>query len=314
MKAKYRSISLYGIILTTLGIIGLTTKTDIIEYFRFDPFIVLSVIIILTLSGIVTIVYIYLQGGFNHQKKDNSELSIDNSDEDMKLYMESFAESFINKLEASGNSLNDDTDIHNLIESKIESITDDVILKKVEDRFGAKAVEEFKYRELLADFHSIKKRLSAEAYTISRNGNINLSIGVITTFLAIFFLGYSLLDVNANSTYSLISSFVPRFALSVFIELFSFFFLRLYKRNLEDIKYFNNEKTNIDLKIVALKTALLKGDEKIINEVILVLSKTERNFVLKKGESTIDIQRNKDETSAYVKTIESLTETIKGSH
>ena len=96
-----------------------------------------------------------------------------------------------------------------------------------------------------------------------------------------------------------------------FIELFAYFFLRLYKSGLIDIKFYQNELTNIDMKSASLLSALVTEDKEIIKLVSTELSRTERNFVLKKDESTVDLEKAKIEGKGIREVLEQLTSIIK---
>src|SRR4051794_40650890 len=78
--------------------------------------------------------------------------------------------------------------------------------------------------------------------------------------------------------------FIPRFLFVIFVDIFSYFFLNLYRHSIFEIKYFQNELTNLDARLVALEGSLIIGDEKTVAKLCEALAKTERNFVLKKGE------------------------------
>jgi len=91
----------------------------------------------------------------------------------------------------------------------------------------------------------------------------------------------------------LISHYVPRLSLVIFIEIFAFFFLKLYKTSLFDIKYFNNEKTNFDFKILALNASKLDKPNAIYEYCIKQFADTERNFTIRNGESTIELEKDK---------------------
>jgi hypothetical protein len=67
--------------------------------------------------------------------------------------------------------------------------------------------------------------------------------------------------------------------------------LRLYRSSLEDIKYFQNELTNAESVKMAFATALIFDDKETLKQLTLEIVKTERNFILKKGESTIHTQK-----------------------
>ena len=102
-------------------------------------------------------------------------------------------------------------------------------------------------------------------------------------------------EVDFSDSVKLLSHYLPRLSLIIFIEIFAFFFLRLYKASLFDIKYFNNEKTNIDFKIISLNVAILKQNDTLIQTTINELVKTERNFKLGKEESTVELEQLKTE-------------------
>lgn len=156
-------------------------------------------------------------------------------------------------------------------------------------------------------------RLNELISTTKRNTNINLSVGVLTTIAAITVL-YSILTQDAYKPLGNsgdLYHYIPRITLVIFIELFSFFFLKLYRRNLEDIKYLNNEITNFECKMIALQVSFLKEQTDSLKGVIQQLSSTERNFVLKSGETTIDAQRIQVEGDENTKLLDKITALLK---
>ena len=74
---------------------------------------------------------------------------------------------------------------------------------------------------------------------------------------------------------------------------FSFFFLKLYKSGLSEIKYFQNELTNVEMKFISLDISLRGKNTELISDVVSEFSKTERNFILNKGQTTVEIERGK---------------------
>lgn len=90
------------------------------------------------------------------------------------------------------------------------------------------------------------------------------------------------------------------------MEIFAFFFLRLYRTSLVEIKFFQNELTNIELKLIALEAGIARDDKALIETLAANLMATERNFVIKPGETTIDIEREK----LGYKNIELLNESL----
>jgi hypothetical protein len=100
---------------------------------------------------------------------------------------------------------------------------------------------------------------------------------------------------SMNSFIRLLHYFAPRLTLVIFVELFAYFFLKLYRNGFEEIKYFNNELTNLESRNIALDASLMFADSSktTLEAVILRYASTERNFILDKGQSTIEIERRK---------------------
>lgn len=155
-------------------------------------------------------------------------------------------------------------------------------------------------------------RLKGEIELLTKRANINLIIGSITTISALILLGYFVVNDNFNSDDILKVSlhFIPRLSLVIFIEFFSFFFLKLYRTSLQEIKYYQNELTNLELKQTAIITAANYGTESDISNIIREMSATERNFKLQKGESTIDLEKNKMETQSLKEILKAAIETL----
>lgn len=163
-----------------------------------------------------------------------------------------------------------------------------------------------------------RQRLREEISSLSRRGVTNLIIGGTTTVVAAGLLVQAVLNspladpVQPHSWEAkpdwmgLLPSFVPRVSLAVFMEIFAFFFLRLYRTSLVEIKFFQNELTNIELKLIALEAGIARDDKALIETLAANLMATERNFVIKPGETTIDIEREK----LGYKNIELLNESL----
>ncbi|WP_407494662.1 hypothetical protein [Elizabethkingia anophelis] len=149
--------------------------------------------------------------------------------------------------------------------------------------------------ELHYSSRSTKERVYREIEKLDRKSNINLIVGSVMTVVALICLGYIVFNTrnDLKSTEVILLHYIPRISFIFFIEVFAFFFLRLYKLNLNDIKYYQNELTNIDLKHTSLISSINYGVEKDISSVINELSKTERNFILEKGQTTIEFEKFK---------------------
>lgn len=137
-------------------------------------------------------------------------------------------------------------------------------------------------------------RLEGEIDRLNRRGGANLAIGFMMAVLGISVLAYYLYIpqvIGKNMDY--VFHLLPKISFVVFIELFAFFFLRLYKNGFDEIKYFQNELTTLETKMIAVTYALNTDHKDIEKEVILSLMSTERNFILDKGQSTVFLEKER---------------------
>lgn len=156
-------------------------------------------------------------------------------------------------------------------------------------------------------FEATRKRLRDEIELLARRGNLNLTIGVLTTIFGVGALAYVVLSqpefpahADPASSFVFFTSLLSRLSVAIFIEVFAFFFLRLYKSGLEDIRYYQNEITNIESKETALLSIANNDTCELKKVVIEVLSKTERNGLLKKGETTVALERDRIDRNELV--------------
>ena len=159
------------------------------------------------------------------------------------------------------------------------------------------------WERFITGFDEIRKRLYEETNNLARRASLNLAVGTITTILAgvglviiVFVMPLDLGKIQNNEYgWAIAAHYIPRLSFIVFAEIFAYFFLRLYKTGLDDIKYYQNEITNVELKISALKVSLAAEDKEILKFVVEELAKAERNFILKKDETTVELEKFKSE-------------------
>jgi len=167
------------------------------------------------------------------------------------------------------------------------------------------------WEESVSGFDTIRERLLLETKRLQKRANINLFLGTFITIIAgiglLFIVVLRPFDLTGfpkeEYSWRIVSHYIPRLSLIIFAQVFAFFFLRLYKADLADIKYYQNEITNVEMRLAALKTSLSieqrelpKEDKEILKNVLAELVRTERNFVLKKGETTVELEKFKRET------------------
>lgn len=159
-----------------------------------------------------------------------------------------------------------------------------------------------------------KSRLENEKNEYIRSANINLSIATISGFFTFAILVYAITAIgDEKSLNSILISFLPKIVLAISSQVFSFFFLSMYKSGFNEIKYYQNEITNLELKHAALIQAEKLDDKDTQIKLIEKFSLTERNFKLEDGQSTvqledrkIDIEENKEVTNILSSLINKL--------
>lgn len=153
-----------------------------------------------------------------------------------------------------------------------------------------------------------KKASKTRSYAV-----VNLFIGIVISGFAITLLVYSALYMPSAGEEDLWVYLSSRLAISLSAQLLALFFLKLYKNNLSELKYIQNEVTNFEAKKIAV---MLSYDfsEKNKMSVVSNLMSTERNYILDKDKSTAHLEQLKLENSdsnSYLKIIEGLISSSK---
>lgn len=181
-------------------------------------------------------------------------------------------------------------------ENEIEDLFTEIEIQDLKNKFYDQVKYDLEYAYVFEDLYNLESKFKSQIERLISNSNLNLLIGIITTMIAVIILGITIFQDNKfNNYYDLLSFFLPRISTVIFIELFSFFFLRLYRDNLSEIKFFQNEISNLNFKITSLKSAIKKNDDTALTNIINEYSKTERNFILKNGETTEKIESLKQD-------------------
>jgi len=197
------------------------------------------------------------------------------------------------------------------IELHVKNDINTSLLKNIEARFSDEYKKDGFLKHLRSQFEITRERLSNEILSLTRRGNVNLAIGVITTIAAVGILSSTVISGEAVlKGEALLSYYLPRFTLSIFIEIFSFFFLKLYKSGLSEIKYFQNELTNAEFKFIATEKSIALGCVDSTKLVIEELARTERNFKLLKGESTVELEKDKAERISMNSVLDTITKIV----
>lgn len=248
------------------------------------------------------------KAAFSNPQSKRTEKDIARLSNEFSSLHEYIKESISNSEENISNVTNNSVSNINLTKEEKEQLfgklSDDVrsiVAKDFIEQVSNQEKNKIQHDDVLSFASEFRDRMVRETERLSGRANTNLFIGSITSIIGIAILGYTLVGgapedivlTKENLTvqiaqYSL--EYMPKLTLVIFIEIFSYFFLRLYKSSLEDIKYYQNELTNIDSDISALRLSLLVNDSASIKKVLEKLLSTERNFVLKKGDTTVQLE------------------------
>ena len=181
---------------------------------------------------------------------------------------------------------------------------DDELVDRVREKIDAKATEQYleEIRSAVRTDESQRRRVDAsvrlkgtidrlrkELDALTRRGNFNLVAGSFVAVGGMVLLGYFVFAMTGGAQQSangwdFVRRFLPQLSLVTIVEVFAYFFLRLYSRSLTEIKYFQNEISNFEAKLASVGTALEAGDGELLGDVVRELARTERNCILKKDE------------------------------
>ncbi len=212
-----------------------------------------------------------------------------------------------------GLSADETTKIAASVIDKVNMTLSGTFISAIEEKYSSAIVKSAEASALFRAAADLQERLSRTSVYLGTRATTNLLIGIGTTALAAFGLIYVVFASHEPITDStaLVAYYLPRLSFIVFIEVFAYFFLRLYKGNIDDVKYYQNELTNVEAKVLALRSALVAGNPALIRNVAETLAKTERNNILRKGKSTLELERAKLDNTQTGNSIAKVLEMFK---
>lgn len=111
--------------------------------------------------------------------------------------------------------------------------------------------------------------------------------GCLILFIVVGLIGY----LYFNNQKIEIMYFLPFSGIVISLELLGYFFLKSYMETGVKIKYFQNELINLGLKKTALNIYIEYRPAESLGGIINVLINTERNHILKEGESSVELKQ-----------------------
>jgi len=140
-------------------------------------------------------------------------------------------------------------------------------------------------------------RLNAAIPELTKRANLNLAIGIATTVVGVSVLTVAVFTLPAPQkpfdAWIYLAHFVPRLSLAALIELFAYFFLRLYKDNLESASFLRNEMTRVEVARAMLTTVILTGDQPAIAGVAESLATSDHKLSAQSNAARLDAQQIK---------------------
>jgi hypothetical protein len=195
---------------------------------------------------------------------------------------------------------------HNIVQASVETVS---------KTYSDTTAKFYGAREIDTVAAELERQLRAERGTASARSFLNLAFGVGISGYGIYLLSgiVGQLSVNTANVADAALTFASKFSVVILIQVFGYFFLNLYRSGSQDMKYYQNEITNVTAWRLSLRAALATGDIATIGTLVKRLAETERNFVLKKGETTVDLKREARLSGQDVTLLRALRELVAGS-
>ncbi|HEV7570989.1 MAG TPA: hypothetical protein VGQ21_05775 [Thermoanaerobaculia bacterium] len=136
-------------------------------------------------------------------------------------------------------------------------------------------------------------RLNSAIPDLTKRANLNLAIGITTTLVGVAVLTFGVFVISEPATTSSATEYLahllPRVSLAVLVEVFAYFFLRLYKDNLAAITLLQNEMTNVEVARSALAVVILRGDTEATSRITTGMAAVDRNRTLSPPPTVPDV-------------------------
>jgi hypothetical protein len=216
---------------------------------------------------------------------------------------------------------------------KLEDAERDEIVSQATEKMSAKisetAIEKFTQERLQRYVVSSKEhalgRMYRLAHYLEQRASRALAVGISFCTLGLaflFFISFAESLTNApiftdgeiqeTSWKKYLQIQGPRVSLLLVVEIIGFFFLKLYVRTLAELRFTHNEITNIESKFIALSASQESARETALLSAIEALASTERNSIIEKGQTTIEIERERAHNEANKEMLNTLGTIVHG--
>ncbi|MDR6195609.1 hypothetical protein [Siphonobacter sp. SORGH_AS_0500] len=163
--------------------------------------------------------------------------------------------------------------------------------------------------EINRAYRSLESKLEKEINRLNTQATINILCSFFLAFSLIAYLGYSAIqnDFSVKIKWdNYLIYYLPKLTICITFSTLFVYFTKLYKANIIDVKYYQNELTNITLKKIAFKISVenLSNTQSIIDDLL----KTDRNNILPIDSTTVELERMKIENDATKSQLQTLNE------
>lgn len=145
------------------------------------------------------------------------------------------------------------------------------IANRVSTELISRSAEADTLRQIRSLYETAQERLNAEVIALNKRAMLNLIIGSFVTVLAALVLVYvavsdPLRDILATGSIrplkwlELTVHYVPRLSIVIFLEVFAFFFLRLYKNTLAEVRLYQIDLTRVSTQAAAVELVFSSSD------------------------------------------------------
>lgn len=137
------------------------------------------------------------------------------------------------------------------------------VYSKLTKEIAESAQHSFHLQNIRKLHKSSHDRLFLEIQTLNQRSRLNLSIGIVITMIAAGILFYIAISEPPAKTdvASLAAHYVPRLSTVVFVEVFAFFFFKLYKSGLSDIRGYQQDITRLNQENCAIDLVFFSRDD-----------------------------------------------------
>jgi len=153
----------------------------------------------------------------------------------------------------------------------------------IEQKYQDQIEEQLFYKKSEKFFDSLKRRLEGFSSDLRNESTVNLfygltaaALGLITLIVLIFNSPQHTVDLPLGWQ-GLVIYYVPRIAIFITFQAFGMFFLKIYRKNLEERRYLSNEITNVEIKRIAFAISQSGSAEEQRHSIVQAMLVTDRN-------------------------------------